>query len=204
MSKKIIFLLAGLLTLVLGGIILLFSSGDDAWLKNATVDLSEYRPYVLNTDIDFTKDGNSVKYISSDYGWGGLEPKWRCTVGKESIVKLYIKDAKNTDLVVNVYGFGVFDYKTEKNQKITVFANGTEIGAWDVGDNSRYSLKIPNSVMVDNSLTLKFVIDKPYVSAFDSRPLGMAVRQMNVRKQFANKTKRKIGKWLKDKINNNI
>ena len=204
MSKKIIFLLAGLLTLVLGGIILLFSSGDDAWLKNATVDLSEYRPYVLNTDIDFTKDGNSVKYISSDYGWGGLEPKWRCTVGKESIVKLYIKDAKNTDLVVNVYGFGVFDYKTEKNQKITVFANGTEIGGWDVGDNSGYSLKIPNSVMVDNSLTLKFVIDKPYVSAFDSRPLGMAVRQMNVRKQFANKTKRKIGKWLKDKINNNI
>ena len=117
MSKKIIFLLAGLLTLVLGGIILLFSSGDDAWLKNANVDLSEYRPYVLNTDIDFTEDGNSVKYISSDYGWGGLEPKWRCTVGKESIVKLYIKDAQNTDLVVNVYGFGVFDYKTEKNQK---------------------------------------------------------------------------------------
>ena len=204
MSKKIIFLLVGLIVLLLGGIVLLFTSGNDDWLKNATVDLSEYRPYVLNTDIDFTKDGNSVKYISSDYGWGGLEPKWRCTVGKESIVKLYIKDAKNTDLVVNVYGFGVFDYKNEKNQKITVFANGTELGVWGVGDNSKYSVKIPESVMVDNSLTLKFVIDKPYVSAIDSRPLGMAVRQMNIRKQFANKTKRKIGKWLKDKINNNL
>lgn len=204
MSKKTIFLLIGLVALVLGGIVLFFTSGDDAWLKNATVDLSEYRPYVLNTDIDFDEGGNSAKYIFENDGWGGQEPKWRCTVGKESTVKLYIKDAQNMDLVVNVYGFGVFDYKNEKNQKITVFANGTEIGSWDVGDNSKYSLKIPNSVMVDNSLTLKFVIDKPYVSAFDSRPLGMAVRQMNVRKQFANKTKRKIGKWLKDKINNNI
>ena len=204
MSKKLRFLLIGLAVLLLGGIVWFFSSGDDTWLKNATVDLSEYRPYVLNTDIEFNQDGNSVKYISSDYGWGGVEPKWRCTVGKESVVKLYIKDAKNTALVLNVYGFGVFNYKTEKNQKITVLANGTEIGEWAVGDNSKYSLKIPDSVMVDNSLTLKFVIDKPYVSAFDSRALGMAVRQMNIRKQFANKTKRKIGKWLKDKINNNI
>lgn len=200
MFSKLKYILAGVifsLMLVFGYVFMV--SSDNTWGKNIN---KEFKPYKPNTEIYFDKDGNTKQYIETKNGWGGQEPKWRCTVGKESVIKLYIKDGMDTPLILNVSGFGVYDHKNDKYQKITLFANDKEITQWNISGDKKYVANIPASIMKDNYLTLRFVIDKPYVSDVDTRALGMAVKQINLRKDIGNKTKKKIGKWLKDKLNN--
>ena len=180
--------------------IVMFFIENLGWTHGANADLKVFRPYVPNTEIDFTKSGNSAKYINVKDGWGGQEPKWRCMVGDNATVKLYVKDGQNTQLMLRIVGFGVYDKENANSQKITVFANDTEIGQWNVAGNDTYSAKIPATVMTDNTLTIRFNVDSPYVSNIDVRPLGMAVREIVVGKNFAGKTKIKIGKWLKNKL----
>ena len=200
MSLKWKFILSGLVLAAFAVPIVLFFIESFAWTNGANVDLKVFKPYVPNTEIDFTKSGNSAKYINVQDGWGGQEPKWRCTVGDNSTVKLYVKDGQNTQLMLRISGFGVYDRANSHSQKITVFANDTEIGQWDVAGNDTYSAKIPASVMTDNTLIIRLDIADPYVSNVDIRPLGMAVREIVVGKNFAGKTKIKIGKWLKNKL----
>jgi hypothetical protein len=64
-----------------------------------------------------------------------------------------------------------------------------------------YSVRIPSYLMKDGSLDIQFFTDKPYTSKKDPRPLGMAVRNIIIKKQIGGQTKRKIGKWIKNKLN---
>ena len=200
MSWKLKYLIPGAVALFFAAAVGMFFVDNLAWTHGANVDLNVYKPYVPNTEIDFKKSGNSDKYIDMKNGWGGQEPKWRCIVGDNAEMKLYVKDGKDTQLVLRIMGFGVFDKETEQFQKITVYANDTEIETWNVAGNDYYTAKIPAAVMTDNTLVVRLAVDKPFVSNFDSRPLGMAVKEIMVGKNFANKTKIKIGKWLKNQL----
>ena len=99
MYSKIKYILAG--TLILLGLFLcaLFIYIKSDWTKNIDADFNTYKPYVLNTEIDFSGKGKSSKYINIKDGWGGQQPGWRITIGKESTMNLYVKDGKNETVI---------------------------------------------------------------------------------------------------------
>lgn len=183
--------------------LIFFTSNNKNWIKNADVDLSVYRPYVLNTEINFNHKGNSKKYIKQEDGWGGQEKEYRINRGKESKIKLYIKDGKNKDILLNMHSFGLFDQNKYKFQTITLTANDTEIQKWEINyESNNYSATIPASVMKDNTLVLTFLIKDPYiyVSENDSIPIGIAIKKMVLKNYSTSETKKKVAKWLKNKL----
>ena len=166
-------------------------------IKNAAVDTEVYRPYLLGTRISFANGGNSADYIKMEDGWGGQEPEHRCAVGKRSVVRLYIPDSVGENLRLTIDGFGVFSFKTATYQEVKVYGNDVLMTTWQAGYDGPFTVDIPNNIITDNSLTLRFEFAKPHSPAGDKRKIGMAVRSMEIDRIVGSQTKRKIGKWVK-------
>ncbi len=195
--KYILFSVIGLLILTF--IAVFYISNNQSWLKNTGVDLSIYKPYVLNTEIDFSKKGKSFKYINMKDGWGGQQPKWRISLGNESIIRLYIKDGKNKKISLHLTGWGVYNHDKDEFQRVVVFANDKNIGEWKLAENKTYSIIIPSDIMQSNILVIRFDIKKPRLIENTNKKTGMAVTKLQLKKQ--SETKIKIAKWLKNAMN---
>ena len=169
-------------------------------IRATDVDLNVFRPYIPGTTISFARGGNSADYVRTTDGWGGQEDEHRCTVGKSTIVRMYIPDATDSYLQLVVDAFGVYPAKFTTYQQITVFANDTEIAVWRVGSDGPFVVDIPSSIITDNTLTLRFDAARPYSPPGDRRKLGMAVRSIKIDRIFAGHTKQKIGRWIKKNI----
>lgn len=200
MKKIKLFIIIGVALCVLAGIAVYLFQSDGTWPNSKSVDTNVFKPYIPNTEITFNKEGNSSEYILMQNGWGGQEPKHRCMIGKQIDLNLYVKDGKNSPLILGVYGFGVFDRAKYTEQEITVFANGTQIDKWKVVNKEEYTASIPAYLMKDDTLNLRFVIREPYTPTGDTRKIGMAVQKITLTKKIAGRTRVKIGKWLKNKL----
>ena len=200
MKKIKLFLIIGIVLCILAGVAVYLFQSDGTWPNSKVVDTSVFKPYIPNTEIIFNQNGNSDDFITTADGWGGQEPKHRCMIGKQIDLNLYVKDGKNSPLILGVYGFGVFDSTKYTEQEITVFANGTEIEKWPVTRNDEYTASIPAYLMKDDTLKLRFVIREPYTPNGDTRKIGMAVKKITLTKKVAGRTRVKIGKWIKDKL----
>lgn len=201
MSKIKYILFSVICLLILTFIAVFYISNNQSWLKNTGVNLSVYKPYVLNTNINFTRRGDNSKYVTKNEGWCSQQENWRCVCGKEAYIKLYVKNGTKSAMMLHLKGFGVYNKKTDKYQKVTVFANDKEIGQLNISTYDTYSVKIPETLMTSNSLTVRFVIDKPYKETKKSKPIGLAVTDISIDKVTSNKTKIKIAKWLKNAMN---
>lgn len=202
MSKMYKFLLVLLITLIvlLAGWFIykqvyVLSMRQD--IKETAIDTSVFKPYILGERIDFSEQGNSTEYVKISDGWGGQEPEHRCAVGKNTVMKLYIPDSIDASLRLTVDAFGVFPPKTDKYQEVTVYANDEKLGEWRVGLDGPFVIEIPNGIIKDNTLTLRFMAAKPYSPPPDVRKLSMAVREIKIERILGAQTKKKIGKWIK-------
>lgn len=182
--------------------VFIFMFYNNNWMKNTGVDLSVYKPYKFNTEINFNQNGNTKDYIKYEDGWGGQEEIYRMNMGKESIIRLYIKDGKNKDILLQLDCLGIFNLDKEKFQTITLVANGKEVKKWEMPyEFKSYYALIPSDLMQDNTLVLNFITDKPYASPTDSRLRGMAVTKIILKNVSVSKTKKKIAKYIKEKLN---
>lgn len=166
-------------------------------IKTTSIDKKLYKPYILGTTISFAEGGNSADFVKMSDGWGGQEPEHRCAVGKNTIINLYIPDSVDASLRLTVDAFGVFPPKTDKYQEVTVYANDEKLGEWRVGLDGPFVIEIPNGIIKDNTLTLRFMAAKPYSPPPDVRKLSMAVREIKIERILGAQTKKKIGKWIK-------
>ena len=198
MKKIKLFLIIGIVLCILAGVAVYLFQSDGTWPNSKVVDTSVFKPYIPNTEIIFNQNGNSDDFITTADGWGGQEPKHRCMIGKQIDLNLYVKDGKNSPLILGVYGFGVFNPVKYQYQEITVFANGTEIEKWHVSNRDEYTASIPAYLMKDDTLNLRFVAHEPHLQ--HNRQLAMAVQKITLTKKVAGRTRVKIGKWIKDKL----
>jgi hypothetical protein len=198
MKKIKLFIIISIVLCVLTGIVVFLFQSGDTWPNSKIVDTSVFKPYIPNTEIVLDKDGNSSEYILMQNGWGAQEPTHRCMIGKQIDLNLYIKDGKNSPLILGVYGFGVFNPVKYQYQEITVFANGTEIEKWHVSNRDEYTASIPAYLMKDDTLNLRFVAHEPHLQ--HNRQLAMAVQKITLTKKVAGRTRVKIGKWVKEKL----
>lgn len=155
--------------------------------------------YNLGSKIYFSENGNSKNFVKDADGWGGQEPKYRCTVGSETVVKFNLANTRNFDLELQIMAFGVYP-PDDIEQKVSVFANGTNVANWSVRRLDTYVAEIPASLTQDGILVIKFVPEKPYTPIGDHRKLGMAVHEMTLTRNLGAQTKKKIGRWLKNII----
>ena len=169
-------------------------------IATANFDRNLYRPYVFGTVINFAADGNSADYVQSDNGWGDQEPAYRCTVGKNTTVHLYIPDGAKYNLRLVVNAMGVYPIKTASYQEIAVYTNDVHVATWHVSGNDSYRVDIPRAVMMDNTLTIRFEAAAPYCPPVDNRRLGMAVNQIQIERVIGAQLKRKLGRWFKNYI----
>ena len=194
MSKKIYFILSILVLLVLGcGAYLI-------WGRTGSYNVpAGYALYNIGQIIDFSRDGNSAEFIDKKLGWGGQETKHRCFVGSNAELSLYVPDITAQQVQLFVHAAGVFKPDT-KCQNIDVYVNDTLVEQWCMDSRDIYVATIPANIITSDALNIRFVIESPYVSPIDARPLGAAVREIYLEKKFAQKTRKKISRWVQDKL----
>ena len=198
MKNKFLKILLVVIGFVLLGGAVFFITNKQTGLSNISAEqLGDYRLYELGTEITFNRGGNSLKYMRVKDGWGGQENEYRCTVGNETIMKLYIPDSDGVVLKLQIDAFGVFA-EQETSQTVDVYANERKIITWAVSEPSSYLATIPTSAIKDNKLVLKFVPHAPYCPKGDSRDLSMAVKKMKITKPVAGKTRVKLSLWLRE------
>ena len=192
--KKIYLILFIVLFLILGGG-LYFMFG-----RSGTYNVpAGYKLYNIGQTIDFSRDGNSAKFVDTKMGWGGQETKHRCFVGSNAELSLYVPDITAQQVQLFVHATGVFKPDT-KCQNIDVYVNDTLVEQWCMGSRDIYVATIPANIITSDALNIRFVIESPYVSPIDARPLGAAVREIYLEKKFAQKTRKKVSRWVQDKL----
>lgn len=192
--KKIYLILFIVLFLIFGGgLYFMFGRSD-----NYTVPPG-YKLYHIGQTIDFSRDGNSAKFVDTKMGWGGQEAKHRCFVGDSVELPLYIPNVANQQILLYVHASGVFKPGNEC-QNITVYVNDSLVEEWCMDSRDIYTAIIPANLITSDKLNIRFAIETPYVSPANSRPLGAAVREIYLEKKFAQKTRKKISRWVQDKL----
>jgi hypothetical protein len=155
--------------------------------------------YSIGKEIKFSLKGDSQKYLES--GWSTPEKHFTWTDGKDAYVNMFVKDAKDKKLQLNVSGRCIFDSEKSQYQKVTVYANNTKLTEWDcTHEESVYHAVLPDSVVENGAISIRFNIDKPFVPGADTRNLGIAVKTLSLSDLSASKTKVKIALWLKNKV----
>lgn len=192
--KKYIFLGVGTIILISSWAVL----RNPDRCKNANVP-GGFACYNIGTNISFDANGNSKNFIKSSDGWGGQEPKHRCAIGNNSVINLYIPNAKDKNLRLDVDAFGVWNPE-QKYQKIEVYANDTKLTDWKMNDESTYSVDIPSALMTDNKISIRFHGLNPYTPTGDTRKISMAVLSVKIVKLRGRAEKQKIARWLKQQI----
>ena len=152
----------------------------------------------IGKEISFKRNGNSQKYIGD--GWSGPEQHFTWTDGNDAYVNMFVENVANKNLQLNVYAKAIFD-ETDKNQKVTVFVNDTELTTWEMWRESNiYSVLLPESVVGDGALKIRFHIHKPHKLKSDTRDLGMSVKTIDVSRFVSAKYKIKIARWIKNTL----
>ena len=161
-----------------------------------------FATYQIGDRIDFSSKGNSALYVTE--GWSTPEQEFTWTDGKDAYINMFVDNALEKDLQLSVFiRHAAFDDKASA-QDVTVYINDKEITTWQIGKaENTYTAKIPESVVGNGALKIRFHINKPVNVGEDSRALGMAVESVKINSLFANKIKTKIASWIKSKIINN-
>ena len=159
---------------------------------------NNFATYNIGDEILFTNNGNAKGYTAS--GWSAPEQDFTWTNGKDAVVNMFINDPTDKKLQLNVSGHAVFGAKA-KNQKITVYANDQELTTWEVGkDYGTYAVNLPESIVQNGALQIRFHVNNPIKIKQDPRSLGMAVNMIKVSQVFAAKTKSKMANWVKNNV----
>lgn len=166
-------------------------------IDTTLVDKSVFRPYIIGEKITFDRQGNSDDFVNVSDGWGGQEDEYRCTVGKNTVTRLYIPKSSGKRLRLEVDATGVYNPKTSAYQEVTIFANDKKLGIWKVSGNGLYTIDIPGSIITDNTLTLRFNAADPYTPLSSGRRLGIVVNEMEIKRVYGWRIKQKIGRWIK-------
>ena len=152
--------------------------------------------YNIGDELELKINGNAENYLGA--GWSGFEKSFTWTDGQDAYINMFVKNAAGKKLQLNVYGHCIFDPENAQSQKITVYANGTELTTWDCKrEHSSYRAVLPESVVGNGALEIRFNIDKPFSPGADTRKLGIAVKEIEISNISLSQTKLKIALWLK-------
>ena len=157
-----------------------------------------FREYKIGKKISFSKGGNSKLYTES--GWSSQESGLTWTDGEDAYMNMFVNKAKGKSLKMVVDGRAIFA-PTDKYQNVTVYVNDKELTTWQVSSNSpTYYVVIPQDVVGNGALSVRFHIAKPFSPKSDSRRLGLAVRSIELSSRFSAQTKTKLASWVKNKV----
>lgn len=155
-----------------------------------------FHEYKIGEKLELRMDGNSEDYLGQ--GWSLCEKRFTWTDDKNAYVNMFVKNAAGKRLQLVVSGHCIYDPEINKNQKITVYVNDTELEKWDcVREENVYRVVLPESVIGDGAIQIRFNIDNPFSPGSDTRSLGMAVRTLQLTGLSSSRTKVKIALWLK-------
>lgn len=162
-------------------------------------NINGFQSYKIGHRVSFNADGDSQKYLGP--GWSMPEKKFLWTDGKDAYINMFIKDAIDKKLQLNISGSCIFDFEKYQNQKITVFVNDTKLTTWNCdNEDNVYTITLPEDIVKNGAIQIKLNIEKPFVPGTDKRQLGMAVKTLQITQIRAAKTKVKIARWLKNDV----
>ena len=159
---------------------------------------NNYKHYHIGDRIYFNAGGNSKLYTGT--GWSSQEKDFTWTDGNDAYLNLFIEDALDKKLQLNIFGYGIFE-QSDECQKITVYVNDAELTTWCFShQDDNYAVEIPESLIESGAVQIRLHIEKPFVAKPDPRHLGAAVKNVYISQVFAAKTKVKIARWIKNKV----
>ena len=172
-------------------------SGETIDNKNIIVP-EGYVLYNPGKKIDFTEKGNSDTFIKESDGWGGQGDTFRCALGSDSVLNLYIHNDKMYDFKLELFGYSVFK-PGDNFQVIEVYANETRITDWYMNSQQTYTAVIPKELLQDGKLTIRFHAEKPYAPEENQIKVSMVVSSVRI-KAIRGTGKAKM--WLKKRFVN--
>ena len=134
--------------------------------------------YYLGTKIEFTSFGDSAKYAKS--GWARARIDRRNIIGYEATCSLQLKDYKGGNLTLSLWVRPFFNEKTDKRE-LSVYVLGKKLCTWECKKIDRYTVEIPEELIKQNQIEIKFKIEKnPVSEELDKKQYLLAVSAMQI------------------------
>ena len=118
-----------------------------------TLSVKESEPYKFGTQIDFHRTGAARDYLVR--GWNKSNDQYTWTLGKEAVLKIPVRNAKN-DLLLTL---DVFPYLGEgklKHQRVRLKANRRFLEEQRITKAGEFFFVIPKGLIADGFLELLF------------------------------------------------
>jgi hypothetical protein len=133
--------------------------------------------YEIGSTIRFDEKGNSAAYRRS--GWSQQESDHVWTDTNSATLDLLIKGDVAGPLELHTVAEGLRHEPDLPSQEVQVYANGTQVGTWQVGAKSDYSVTLPPAVTATNKpLHIEFRI--PHATSPKKLGLGDDLRTLGI------------------------
>lgn len=133
--------------------------------------------YEIGTTIRFDEKGTSAAYRRS--GWSQQEPDHVWTDTNSATLDLLIKGDVAGPLELHALAEGLRHEPDLPYQEVQVYANGTQVGTWQVGAKSDYSVTISSAIAATTKpLHIEFRI--PHATSPKKLGLGDDLRTLGI------------------------
>lgn len=132
--------------------------------------------------VSFGRKSDGEKYLR--YGWSGSEASYIWSNKERARLNFRLSKKVNTPLVIKLNAWG-FPALGRDPQNISVYANETKIGSWQVLELAWYEVTVPKEMIINDTVDITFEIGKPTApceisDSKDCRKLGIALKELVV------------------------
>lgn len=135
---------------------------------------------ILLQKLTFGLDGNAKEY--QKMGWSYPESEFTWTEGKRAELSIPIHIPKS-DIELQA---SLFPFRAEpalSRQRVNIYANGKELGRWNVTSQAKYRIKIPRNIITSPNLNILFELPDAaspvdFNMSSDARILGIAIHRI--------------------------
>lgn len=141
-------------------------------------------PYTLGSKVRFGSGGDGTKFLGA--GWSSPETGHTWS-DKNSAVLLLKLEPTSEPLTVRMQLSGLKKAPELPFQPVEVFANGTKIADWEVGDEGEHTATVPAENITTGPLRLELKIPKATTPkqlgmGNDERVLGVSIHALQIDK----------------------
>lgn len=132
-----------------------------SWKKIRTINnylKSSDWSYALGTKVDFSINGNSIKYTGE--GWQRPIMYKSSIKEKQATLDLSLLNFRDKDLNLTMWaGPGLSDGATSRS--LSVYVNGKKLTTWIMKKRGQYKVLIPKTLVKNKNLHIVFKVDNP-------------------------------------------
>ena len=139
---------------------------------------SEDNSYSVGTKISFSPTEKSYRYVKT--GWEQPIFNHRWINAEKAVCSFSLNNYADTDLKLIVWAYPSLKDKAS-SRNISVYAGNKKVCTWHVDKSSRFTAKIPKSLINPKNFVLVFKVENPVSKKFDKKRRAIAVKALQIK-----------------------